>query len=84
MAIYAKLDQQGGRKSFDLNNLEKICANFERSILERLKQGERPAKIKKKRGQGLRLKFESLKIRIWILFVICELVLGIFSIKELN
>ena len=28
--------------------------------------------------------FESLKIRIWILFVICELVLGIFSIKELN
>jgi len=28
--------------------------------------------------------FESLKIRIWILFVICLLVLGIFSVKELN
>ncbi len=28
--------------------------------------------------------FESLKIRIWILFVICKLVLGIFSIQELN
>ena len=29
-------------------------------------------------------KLESLKIRIWILFVICELGLGIFSIQELN
>ena len=28
--------------------------------------------------------FESLKIRIWILFVICELVLGIFPIQELD
>ena len=28
--------------------------------------------------------FESLKIRIWILFVICKLVLGIFFIKKLN
>jgi len=28
--------------------------------------------------------FKSLRIRIWILFVICELVLGIFSIEELN
>jgi hypothetical protein len=27
---------------------------------------------------------ESLKIRIWILFVICELVLEIFLIQELN
>jgi hypothetical protein len=52
MAIYAKLDQQGGRKSFDLNNLEKICANFERSILERLKQGQRPAKIKKNEARA--------------------------------
>jgi hypothetical protein len=29
-------------------------------------------------------RFESLKTIIWILFVICELVLGIFSIQELN
>jgi hypothetical protein len=28
--------------------------------------------------------FESLEIRIWILFVICYLVLGIFDIKKLN
>jgi hypothetical protein len=26
--------------------------------------------------------FESLKIRIWILFVICKLVLGIFLIED--
>jgi len=28
--------------------------------------------------------FESLKIQIWLLFVICELVLEIFLIQELN